>query len=82
VEVLAAEDFSYALAEGEQPVLALPGPGFVYSPVTEGADAGFVYVLIDGCAVERVPVVYGKTVEKEPEEEPDFFKKYFGRRET
>ena len=80
VEVLAAADFDYALTENEQPVLVLPGPGFVYSPVTEGADAGFVYVLIDGCAVARVPVVYGKTIEKEPEENPDFLEKYFGRK--
>ena len=80
VEVLAAEDLDYALAEQERPILVLPGPGFVYSPVTEGADAGFVYVVIDGCAVARVPVVYGKTIEKEPEENSIFLEKFFGRK--
>ena len=80
VQVLAAEDFDYALAEGENPILVLPGPGFVYSPVTEGADAGFVYVLIDGKAVGKVPVIYGQTVEKERTEDRSFFQKLFGRK--
>ena len=79
VQVLAAADFDYALVEGENPILVLPGPGFVYSPVTEGADAGFVYVLIEGKAVGKIPVIYGQTVETEPEEERSFFQKLFGR---
>ena len=81
VEVLAAEDFAYALAEEERPVVTLPGPGFVYSPVTEGGDAGFAYVLIDGCAVAKIPVVYGKTIEKEPEEPPKYWEKLFRRKD-
>ena len=60
----------------------IPGPGFVYSPVTEGADAGFAYVLIDGNAVGKVPVIYGRTIEKEPEEDLNFFQKLFGRKDT
>jgi D-alanyl-D-alanine carboxypeptidase len=82
VEVLAAEDFDFCLAQNEVPVFSMPGSGFVYSPVTQGAKAGFVYVLIDGCAVARVPVVYGNTIEKEPEEEPHFFEKIFGRKNS
>jgi D-alanyl-D-alanine carboxypeptidase len=81
VQVLAAENFDYALAQEEVPQVVLPGPGFVYSPVTEGADAGFAYVLIDGKAVGKVPVIYGQTIEKEPEEEGNFFQKHFGRKE-
>ena len=82
VEILAAEDFDFSLTGEERPILALPGPGFVYSPVTEGADAGFAYILIDGGAVGRIPVIYGETVEKVPEKEPDFWEKLFGRKET
>ena len=82
VEVLAAEDLDFCLGEKERYVFALPGPGFVYSPVTEGADAGFAYVIIDGCAVARVPVVYGRTIEKVPEENPGFLEKIFGRKES
>lgn len=73
VEVLAAEGFQYALAQEETPSLALPGPGFVYAPAVEGADAGFAYVLLGGKAVGKVPVVYGQTVEQEKEPEKKHF---------
>ena len=78
VEILAAEDFSYALAPEEQPQLVMPGAGFVYAPVAEGAEAGYVYVLIQGKAVGKIPVVYGRTVELEQEEEKGLFERLFG----
>ena len=78
-EVLAAENFDYALAQEERPQLALPGPGFVYAPAVEGADAGYAYVLIEGKAVGKVRVVYGETVEQTKEEEKSFWQKLFGR---
>ena len=80
VEVLAAEHFDYALAPEEKPQVALPGAGFVYAPVAEGADAGFAYVLIQGKAVGKFPIVYGQTVELEPEEPRSFWDRLFGRR--
>ena len=79
VAVLAAENFDYALAPEEQPQLALPGPGFVYAPAVEGAEAGYVYVLIQGKAVGKVPVVYGATIEQTPEEEKSFWQRVFER---
>ena len=81
VRILAAEDFDYALAEDENPILVLPGPGFVYSPVAQGADAGYAYIFLEGKAMGKVRVVYGQTVEKEQEEE-NFFRKLFGRKEN
>ena len=75
VQVLAAENFDYALAPDERPQLALPGPGFVYAPAVEGADAGYAYVLIEGKAVGKVPVVYGATIEQAPTEERSFWQK-------
>lgn len=78
VEVLAAEDFSYALAKEENLAVALPGPGFVYAPAVEGAEAGYAYLLLNGKAVGKVPVVYGQTVEQEPERA----KKHFWQRKT
>ena len=77
IEVLAAEDFSYALAAEECPQLVLPGPGFVYAPAVEGAEAGFAYVLINGTVIGKVPVVYGATVEQEAEEQKGFWQKLF-----
>ena len=75
VQVLAAEAFTYALAPEEKPQLMLPGPGFVYAPAVEGADAGVAYVLVEGKAVGKVPVVFGTTIEQLPEEERSFWQK-------
>lgn len=77
-QILAAEDFSYALAPEETTQLAIPGPGFVYAPAVEGADAGCAYILLNGNAVGSVKTVYGQTVEQEKTEEKGFWKKLFG----
>ena len=79
VQLRADGDFAFSLAEGEHPQLMVPGPGFVYAPVTEGAEAGFAYVLIDGSAVGKVPIVYGQTIEQTVEEEKSFWQKLIGK---
>ena len=76
IELLAAENFYYALAEGESPQLVHNGPGFVYAPAVEGAAAGHVYVLLEGNAVGKIPLVYGRTVEVQQEEDRPFWKKW------
>ena len=78
VEIRAAEHFVYAIAEEESPVLMLPGTGFVYAPVAEGGDAGYAYVLIEGNAVGKVPVVYGQTIEMKETEEKSLWKRLLG----
>ena len=78
-EVLAAEDFSFALAPEERPQTMLSGPGFVFAPVVEGAKAMDAYVLLEGNAVGKISTVYGKTVEQTKEEEKSFFDKLFRR---
>nr|MBQ8244672.1 D-alanyl-D-alanine carboxypeptidase [Oscillospiraceae bacterium] len=77
VTVLAAEDFDYALAPEEHPQLALPGPGFVYAPAVEGAEAGYAYALIEGKAVGKIPVVFGQTIEMEQEKEKSILQKLY-----
>ena len=62
VALLAGEDFTYPLAEGEYLTIQLPGAGFVYAPVNEGETAGFAHVLVDGRAVGQVELIYGETV--------------------
>ncbi len=64
VQVLAAEDFQYSLGASEQVEFVMRAPGFVYAPVVQGADAGFVYVCVDGKPVGKIPVRYEKTVEQ------------------
>lgn len=78
VEIRAAEDFAFALSPEERPYTMLPGAGFVYAPVAEGADAGVAYVLINGNAVGKVAVVYGSTIEQPKEEKKGFFEALFG----
>ena len=64
VNLIAAEDFSYSLAQGERVTISLPEAGFAYAPVAEGQEAGFAHILVDGTAVAKVPLVYGKTIER------------------
>ena len=78
VELLAGEDFSYPLTEGEQPELRLPELGFVYAPVTQGADAGICYVLLDDQVIGRVRLCFGQTVAQEQLEEPSLWDRIFG----
>ena len=77
VQILAQEDFSYALAPEETPQIVYPGPGFTYAPAVEGEDAGFAYVLVQGKAVGKIPVTYGETIEREKTEEKPFWKRLF-----
>ena len=78
VQLLAAEDFDYALASHETVKLIIPGSGFVYAPVTAGADAGFAHVCIAGKSVGKVPLCYGETIEKIPEKENNFWERLIG----
>ena len=78
VPLLASRDFEYPVASEEEISFYLAGTGFVYAPVVQGADAGFVHICIDGKSVGTVPLVYGKTVEQPPEEEKNFWRKLTG----
>ena len=79
VQLVASEDFDYAMCAEESAQIRLVGPGFVYAPAVEGADAGFAYVCIDGKPVGKLPLIYGETVEQMPEEEKNFIEKLFQR---
>ncbi len=78
VEILAAENFVYAIAPEERPQTMLSGKGFVYAPVTEGAEAGYAYILLEGNAVGKVPCVYGQTVEQSAPRKISLWEKLFG----
>ena len=78
VQLLAADDFDYAVSSEEVTSLLLPVPGFVYAPVTEGADAGYAYVCVNGKPVGKVPVIYGETIEKIPDKKKSFFERLIG----
>ena len=69
VPIYAGADFTFPVAEGENAVTLLPGPGFVYAPVAEGGRAGETLILIAGTVVGRIPVYYGRTIEQTVEKE-------------
>ena len=75
VNMLAAEDFDYALADGEKVTTEIVGPGFVYAPVVLGAEAGFAHLCIDGKSVGKIPLIYGETIEQIPENERNFWER-------
>ena len=77
VELLADTDFSYALTPNEEVSIVLNEPGFVYAPVSEGQEAGFAHVCVDGKSVGKIPLVYGKTIETEITKEPTLWEKLF-----
>lgn len=79
VRLLAAENFEFAMAEGENVELVPSGPGFVYAPAVMGADAGTMHIRIEGKTVGKIPLVYGETVETTAEEEKSFLEKLFQR---
>lgn len=78
VQLIAAENFEYSLAEDEIPEIIISGPGFVYAPVAEGAEAGYAHICIGGRSVGKVPLVFGETVEKVPDEEKSFWERLTG----
>ncbi len=75
VHLIASEDFSYALTSEETPQIKLSGPGFVYAPVVHGQEAGYGYVCLGGKTVGKVPLIFGETIEQEPEQKQSFWDK-------
>ncbi len=78
VELLAAEDFSYALQAQELPQILLQGTGFVYAPVERGQQAQWAYVMLGEHPIGKIPLVYGQTVEQQTQPEPSFWDRLFG----
>lgn len=78
VQLLAAEDFAYALSQKEETQIVLSGTGFVYAPVAQGQDAGFAYVCLGSKAIKKIPLVYGETVEQQKAPTPGFWQRIFG----
>jgi D-alanyl-D-alanine carboxypeptidase len=78
VDVIAAEDFFFALAEHESVDTVLSNKGFVYAPAVAFADAGYAYICIDGKPVGKVKVVFDKTVEQMVPEKKSFWDRIFG----
>ncbi len=75
VDLVAGEEFSFSLRQGEQWHLELPDPGFVYAPVAEGQSAGYAHIFVEDQAVGKVALAYGETVEQEKEPKIPWWKR-------
>ncbi len=78
VQLIAQKDFSYPLRTDENIELVISGPGFVYAPVIEGQKAGVAYLYLENKIVGQIPLEYGSTVERLPEEKPSLLQRIFG----
>ena len=72
VELIAACDFSYPMAENERFEIIIQGPGFAYAPIACDQEAGFAYVCIGDKTVGKIPLIYGSSV---AEQKVNFWKK-------
>ncbi len=80
VELVACEDFSYSVSVSEKLSIELPGVGFVYAPISRGQSAGYAHVLLDGCGIGKVELMYGETIERIIDPEPSLWERIFGAR--
>ena len=78
VQLLSAEDFSFALMPTEQPRVIISGTGFAFAPVVKGQSAGFAHICLGDNSIYKLPLVYAETVEQQTRKEPGFFEKLFG----
>ena len=78
VELLAAEEFSYPLAKGEDPRIVLSPQSFSYAPVREGGEEGCAYALLDGAVIGQIPLVWGGSLDEKQEKERTWLTRLFG----
>ena len=78
IEIVALDDFSYLLSDGEEVSVKLPSPGFVYAPVASGQNAGDAHIFLQGKQIGSVRVVYGETVEQKTDPKPGFIERLLG----
>ena len=78
VPLIAAEEFSYALAEGEEPELVLSPQSFSYAPVRSGEEEGVAYVVLGSQVVGEIPLVWGSSLDAKQEKERTWLSRLFG----
>ena len=78
VPLIAAEDFSYSLAEGEEPQIVLSPQSFSYAPVQMGEEEGCAYAVLDGTVIGQIPLVWGSSMEEQQEKERTWLTRLFG----
>ena len=67
VDLVSAENFSYALMDDEVISIRLSKKNMTFAPVVQGGDAGYAYICIGDKAMGKVRLEYNKTVEQLPQ---------------
>ena len=80
VPLVAAEDFSYALAAGEEIDIVLSPQQFSYAPVQEGKPEGCAYAVLGDAVVGEIPLVWGTSLDAKQEKEKTLLERLFGGR--
>ena len=78
VPLVAAEGFSYALAEGEEVEIVLSPQYFSYAPVTAGAPEGCAYAVLNGQVIGQIELVWGTSLDETQEKERTLLERLFG----
>ena len=78
VALVSDASFYFPLAAGENVEIRLPEPGFVYAPVASGQPAGEAKIYLNNYLVGKVSLIYGDTIEQEPQQELKLWKRLLG----
>ena len=79
VNVIAAEDFSYALREDESVSIRLSKKNMTFAPVVEGGHAGYAYICLGEKTIGKIRLEYAETVEVYPvQEKKGLWNRFFG----
>ena len=76
--MIAAEGFSYALADGEKPEIVLSPQYFSYAPVTAGAPEGCAYAVLNGQVIGQIELVWGSSLDATQEKERTLLERLLG----
>ena len=78
VPLVAAKEFTYALAPGEEIGIVLSPQLFSFSPVRGGRPEGCAYAVLDGRVVGEIPLVWAWTQEETKEKNRTLLERLFG----
>lgn len=78
VDLIAAEDFVYSLANDEEVSFVIGTCEFVYAPVRAGDEAGYLYICVQGKPVGKVRLLYAATVEQHQNQKLPFWYRWIG----
>ncbi len=78
VPLVAAEEFVWPLALGEEPEVLLSPEYFSHGPIEQGAEAGTAYLVLGSHTIGQIPLLWGSSLEAAMEQEKTLWERIFG----